>query len=117
MYTIHIPNWRPHSTNQLTGVHWATKHRRKKRDREVVAIAAIQSGVPRATGKRSVKLLVTLGKGKKGLDADNYWKSCLDALVECGQLLDDRKETAELLGVEFERGEGDAVTVILEDLG
>ena len=60
--------------------------RLKKADREVVGLHARLSGIPPATGRRRVSLVLTLAPRQRGGDPDAYWKSTLDALTACGLL-------------------------------
>jgi hypothetical protein len=112
-YSIHISNWHPTPVNKIINSYWSIAHRLKKADKAMVYFYG--KDIPKAEGKRSVKLLITLGKGQHGCDPDAYNKSLLDALVYCGLLKNDSKELVELQPVEFKRGEK-ATTIVLEEI-
>lgn len=116
VYFLRIPRWQPERLNRLIGCHWATKHRRKRADREMVAGYALAQQIPRAEGKRRVSLVVTLGPRQRGFDPDSPWKSLLDALVACGLLVDDSGRWVEAGAVTFERGRERGTLIILEDV-
>lgn len=86
----------------------------KASDKQMIAVYGLK--VPKATGKRRVSLIWTLGKGGKRVDEDNTQKSILDALVACGLLRDDSAKWLEWGGVTFNRAATKALTIILEDL-
>jgi Holliday junction resolvase RusA-like endonuclease len=114
-YRITIPGWHPATVNELMKSVKA-RIRLKKRDRGMVAIAALAQQIPAAHGRRRVHLAITMGPGQRGADPDAYWKSLLDAMVMCGLLIDDRKEYVVLDPVEFVRGKEPETTIELYDL-
>ena len=114
-WTIDIPRFHPTPLNKLLGS-WRRAGRLKKADREMIGTYARLAGVPRATGKRRVSLMLTLAKGQRACDPDSPWKSVLDSLVACGLLLDDRRQTVEIGAIEFVRGPQSATRIILDDL-
>jgi len=114
-HTLTVDGWHPARLNQLLA-HWAVRARLKRADREMVALHARLAGVPPATGKRRVSLVLTLGPRQRGGDPDAYWKSVLDALVHAGLLLDDNRQGVELGRVAFRRGEIKATRIVLEDV-
>jgi Holliday junction resolvase RusA-like endonuclease len=116
MHKLKIDGWIPTSANRWAGHHWTVKHRYKKADREIIAVYAARDGIPRATGRRRVDLVVVLAKGQRTPDADNLWKSTLDGLVACGLLTDDNSRGVELGTVRFLRGEKRATRIDLHDL-
>jgi hypothetical protein len=115
-YEFTVPRWHPQPLNKLLGCHWGTRAKLKRADADMIAIYAMQAGVPRATGRRRVVLRLTLGPGQQAADPDAYWKSLLDALARAGLLVDDNRQGVELGGVVFDRGVEQAMTVILENL-
>jgi hypothetical protein len=103
-HVLTIPGWVPATVNQLLRS-VRGRIRLKKADREVVAVYARLSGIPRATGQRRVGLTIVLGRGQRGCDGDAPWKSLLDSLVSAGLLVDDAPAWCELAPVKFRRGE------------
>lgn len=85
-YRIEIP---AHTSrlNELLG-NWRRAAARKKRDRQLVALACLAAGVPPAEGKRRVSLIVGLGPRQR-CDPDCWHKSLLDSLVACKVLRND----------------------------
>jgi hypothetical protein len=116
-YRLTLPAWHPTPVNRLVGAHFGTRARRKRHDRELVAAHALAAGIPRATRRRRVQLCITLGPRQRAADPDAYWKSTLDALVACGQLVNDSRQWVELGPVTFARGPAPATSIVLEDLG
>jgi hypothetical protein len=90
-----IDGWHPARLNQLVGCHWGTRSKRKRVDREVIALEALAQKIPKAMGKRRVSLVLTLAPRQRAGDLDAYWKSLLDALVVAGLLVDDSRHNAE----------------------
>ena len=116
MHTLTITNWHPAKLNDLLG-HWAKRHKLKSFDRGIVALSVRNAGIVKATGPRRVSLHIILGKGQRAADPDAYWKSTLDALVQCGALQSDSRQWVELGPVTFDRAEKPATVVTLEDCG
>lgn len=114
-WTLTIPGWHPTPLNDLVGAHRMKAHRLKSADARRVADEAELAKIPRAFGKRRVRLRIVLGRGQRGCDGDAYWKSLLDALVACHRLYDDSRQWCELTAVEFDRGKK-ATVIVLEDI-
>jgi hypothetical protein len=115
-FGIIIPDFAPTRTNALLGSHWAKAGRLKRIDREMIGGYFLVGRFPKATGKRRVRLRVVVdGVGRMG-DPDGYLKSCLDALVKCGALLDDSARWCELETPVVERGDSPRTEIILTDL-
>lgn len=110
-----VPDWHPSRINELSALPLGG-YKRKKRDRIIIAWRASMCGVPRASGKRLLRLILLFPKGKRMGDPDSYWKSLCDALVQCGALVNDSKDWVELAPVEYFRGATMMSIVILEDL-
>lgn len=111
-------DWRPATVNELTkrGNHFSAA-RRKKSDREAVALAAENSGlVPLATTRRRVSVEVTLAGRMRRVDPDAIWKSLLDALVAAQLLVDDSASWVELGEFTQVPGPRKATKIILEDM-
>lgn len=114
-YILHIPNWHPTPINKLLNNHWAKAAILKREDCKMIGAYAHKRKIPKALGKRSVGLHITLGKGQRACDPDAYWKTTLDALVRLGYLTDDNRQGVELMPVEFKRGKM-ASTIVLGDM-
>jgi hypothetical protein len=111
-----IERWLPCRLNQLVGCHWGTRSKRKRFDREVIAVEALVQRIPKASGKRRVSLVLTLAPRQRAGDPDGYWKSTLDALVCAGLLVDDSRQWCALGAVRFERGNSRRTAIVLEDV-
>jgi hypothetical protein len=114
-YVISIPDWHPTPLNKLLG-HWAQAARKKKADVRMVWAYAASAQVPKAICKRSLQIVIVLGKRQRACDPDAYAKSLNDALVQCGLLTDDNRQGVELLPVKFERSERKATRIVLRDV-
>lgn len=110
-----LEDFTPTSLNRLKG-HWGAGHRLKKSDRQLVAHYAREQGLPEATGRRKVGVYVTLGPKQRAPDADNLFKSLLDALKQARLIVDDGPLHLELGPVEYSRGPRRRTVVALEDV-
>lgn len=116
IHRIVIPDFRFTSINQMhSSVHWAKRAKLKKKDREYIWAFAKDQRVPQASGKRKVSIEVVITGRQQETDPDALWKSCLDALVHCGMLVDDKDRWCELGIVTYTKGDCTQTTVILED--
>lgn len=115
-YTIELPGYTPTPTNKLLRVHWGSRSRIKKRDYDIVATSILPYGIPAATGKRHVRMMVVLGKGQRAYDPDAYQKVLHDALVKCGLLKNDSKDWVSYDQPVFARGESPATYITLTDV-
>ena len=116
IYTLRIDNWHPRRLNELLAVHWSKAGQLKKADQQLVAAMSLNARIPRATGKRRVRLHLILAPRQRGADPDAYWKSLLDALTSCGLLVDDNRQHVELTMPTFARGKRRETIITLEDL-
>jgi hypothetical protein len=116
-WEVFIDGYQPCTLNEMIGRHPMVIHRRKKKDRGVIAAAFLIARVPRATTKRRVTLTITLGPRQREHDDDNVWKSLLDACVFIGALVDDKPKWLERMPVQYERGERRSTRITLEDIG
>lgn len=116
MTEIIIPNWHPTLLNVLLNCSPHKRNRLKRADQGMVATYARLAEAPRATGKRRVTLTIVLGPRQRGGDPDAYWKSLLDALAACGQLVDDSRKWVETPPVLFERAAIKSTSIQLLDL-
>jgi Holliday junction resolvase RusA-like endonuclease len=114
--TLVIPNWHPVSVNKLINSHHMVAHKLKKNDLSIVWTHAIKQGISMATGKRILDLVITLGKGQRALDPDNYYKSLNDALKLSGLIIDDNRQHLEIGSILFNRAERKQTTIILMDI-
>lgn len=114
-HSVFIPTWHPTRLNELLRFHWAIAAQRKKRD--AATIAHFFRNTPKALGKRRVTLEIVLQKRQRAGDVDAYFKSLLDALVGCGQLIDDNHKHCELAPITASRNWDDwGSRITLEDL-
>lgn len=116
-WTIRIPDWWPTPLNQLINRHHMAAHRLKKTDAQLIQLMAQRQGVPAATGKRRVSLVIILPPRRRAPDPDAFWKSLLDGLVGAGLLRNDSQHWVECSPVEFARGKRLCSYVTLEELG
>jgi len=103
-HSIFIPNWRPKRLNELLSVHHMRQGRLKKADARMLQAYFAKFQTPKATGKRLVELHIILTGQQKQADPDAYWKSLLDGLVKCGQLVDDKPAFCSYAMPTYERG-------------
>lgn len=115
-YIINIPNWHPTPLNKLLNSHWAIAAKMKRNVTQMISAYAHNAQIPKATGKRSLRLIITLGKGQRACDPDAYFKSTLDALVGLKYLKDDNRQWLELHPTEFNRAENRHTSIVLEDM-
>jgi hypothetical protein len=115
-WEVFIDGYQPCTLNEMIGRHPMAIHRRKKKDRGVIAAAFLIAGVPRATTKRCVTLTITLGPRQRRHDDDNQWKSLLDAMTFIGALVDDSPRWLERMPVRYARGARRATKITLEDV-
>lgn len=114
-FRISIPHWQPARLNDLLNCHWGRKARLRKADDEMVAFYARQESVPPATGPRRVSLEVTLTPRQRA-DPDCWWKSVLDALVNCKLLVNDDASWCDLGAVSVTKGAERRTVIVLEDI-
>ena len=114
-WTMEIPGWMPTTLNEMKG-HWAKGHRLKQNDKEVVWLAVRQGGVPAATTRRKVSMLIVLSKGQRTPDPDAFDKSLRDALVACGALKNDSAKWVVGEDPRFARGKSLVTFLTLEDV-
>jgi len=115
IHTLTIPDFLPQNLNRLLRTHWAKRNRAIRADSELVAIFAIQAGIPKANGKRRLALAFTTN-AQVAPDADNLLKAMLDALVRCRLLVDDSPRWVELAGISVSRADRRETQITLEDV-
>lgn len=115
-WTMDIPSWSPTPLNKLINSHWGTATKLKAMDKDVIARSKMVGGIPDATCKRRVELLIVHPPGKRFPDPDAFHKSLGDALVHCGLLRNDSHLWVELTQPEFARGESLRTVITLTDL-
>ncbi len=89
IWTLELPGFVPASLNKIMRGHWSNGYRLKKHDADVILRAVRAYGVPNATGRRRVSLLIVLPPRQRAFDGDNVLKSTLDALTHAGALRND----------------------------
>lgn len=114
-FRIVIPQWQPARLNELLKRHWRHGARLRKADDQTVALYARIESVPPATGPRRVSLEVTLTSRQRA-DRDCWWKSVLDALVNCRLLLSDDATWCDLGAVTVTKGAERRTVIVLEDI-
>lgn len=103
-HSIFIPNWRPINLNAMFRKHWSQRNKAKKADALMLHGSFAEAKTPKATGKRLVEVHIILTGKQQQADPDAYWKSLLDGLVKCGQLVDDKGTFCETRDPTFEKG-------------
>ena len=58
-WTLRLPGFHPTLLNTVRSRHWSAEHRAKKKDAQVYGTLALVQGIPRATGRRRVHILVS----------------------------------------------------------
>src|SRR5262245_38299111 len=90
---VRIDNWQPLSMNRVMRLHYHARNRRLAEDAFVVRAAFMDTKIPKAAGKRRVRLFFGW-PDKKGMesrapDGDNALKAIADGLTACGMVKDD----------------------------
>jgi len=121
MNSLWIPGWHPTPLNKLLESHWAVAARLKAKDREAIHAAAYAAGLTdrnKPLVKRRVDLHLVLAKGQRAVDPDASWKSVLDALVACEQLMNDSHRWCVQGRVDYSRSMTGltGTLIVLEDL-
>lgn len=115
MHILDLPAFTPPSVNKAMFASVKQRSRIQRGTRDIIGCEARRQGIPLATCKRRLSLVVTLGKGQRKLDRSNVFKVVEDALVCTGLLVDDTDRWVEHGNVTWERGER-RTQVLLEDL-
>jgi hypothetical protein len=115
-WTLVIDGWLPPSLNVLLRMHWARRRRTKNDVYLVIGYRGLAAGIPPATGRRRVSLVLTVANRSHAMDPDNALKVLMDALVRAKLLVDDRAEFCELGRVEIVKGARKRTEITLEDL-
>lgn len=122
-YVITVPYWRPATLNKLMSMHWIQARKLKKADSDIVDFYAGDVGAKGAECKRRVDLHITYqtkkdakNKAMSVCDPDAFWKSLLDALVNCGALYDDSPKWVELGDVTQVKGVITETRITLTDI-
>lgn len=117
-YTITIPDWLPTSDNIARGNHWSKVAKAKRSMAQIIGVYANKQGIPKATTKRIVEIILIIGIHKKGRkpDATNFYKLTLDSLVSCKLLVDDNSTWMEHKATRIEQGEHDETLIKLTDV-
>lgn len=113
---IRINGWRPASLNEMARSVKGKVHL-KQRDRAIVCEAARLAGIPRATGKRQISMIIRVPKSQRRWDPDALWKSTLDACKHACLIVDDSPVYLQLGQLTYDRERGPLrTTIVLEDL-
>ena len=119
-FTVPLPV-APLTPNSRT--HWGERARCTRLIRGQVALLAAsertRGGVPKATGRRAVELVLLRGKGERLLDPDNLVAACkpvIDALRDSRWLLDDRASLLDLRVDQRRDASGPAVVVTVGEV-
>jgi hypothetical protein len=142
-YRIEIAGWLPASLSVLGHSHWRVRQRVKAKDAAAIgrAHALIRPEIPvvrvpvalardrKMFGRparmpedpqpirRRVRLEVTLAKGVRSRDYDQFYKSVLDGLKHWGLIFDDSPKWCEpILPFPYFRGDENRTVIILEDI-
>lgn len=115
-WTMNIPGWTSTPLNKLMTVHWGTAARCKKADVQVVGNAKMAAGVPDATTKRRIEIIVIYPKGQRQYDKDAFLKSLLDAMVRAKVLVNDSPAWADYDLPEYARGDKLRTIITVQEL-
>lgn len=111
-YKVTIPDFHPHTVNELIRVHWSKARRFKRGDCDI--LRHYLKDIPKASGKRSIQVcLVNDARGRKK-DPDSIFKSLLDGLVQIGILKDDSDTWLHLQPVTYQHGKKATIITITE---
>jgi Holliday junction resolvase RusA-like endonuclease len=121
---LYLPKFLPTSLNKSVGRHWSVKAKQKNGDLEIVQHYAREQRLAMtlhldaALPARRVNVRMVLPKGQRAFDRDNILKGLLDALVQCGLLVNDSPRWCQIGQIEYVRHDGGLreTFVILEDL-
>lgn len=113
-YRVVINDWHPTTTNKLLSSHWSKSRKLKAQDAQM--IWAYCNRIPKATGRRQLRVVITLAGRGRPPDPDAYFKSLNDALVKNDLLMDDSMKYLELLPIEIKRGIQKSTEINLTDI-
>lgn len=115
-YTLTIPNWTPTLTNHWYGKHWRVRYKLKRAQNDIVAAYAMQQQIPQATCRRRLLIQVWGWPTGRKPDLDSFDKLLLDAIRDCGLILDDSERGLEgRMLVEVHRSRERKTVITLED--
>jgi hypothetical protein len=116
-FVLTIPDWIPPLLNKSRGRHWSVEAKLKKCTAELLSALAYVQGVPKATSKRRVSILVEMSGRGRTPDKDCWDKILLDSLVTAGLLTGDGAAGLDgRMEVDIVRGKVKATTITLEDV-
>lgn len=114
MWTIEIPDYHPPKQRDFVGRHWSKLHALKNELERF--LLHYGKDVPKATGKRRVRLELEGWYRGKLPDRDCWDKATLDGLKRAGLLTDDSIHGLEgRMEVEYTRSYRRMTRIILED--
>lgn len=115
VWRLVIPDWNPPSVNRLLSAHWARRGRLKTAVADLIWMAARESGITRATGRRRVSVEVIVTNLSHAPDPDNVWKALNDGLKRNGILVDDKAEYCVLGPAIPVKGDRKATIITIEE--
>lgn len=95
-WEVEIAGWVPPNLNRMLYKHWSRARNLKRGVAGVVAVECLRAGVARASGRRKLSIEVRTPPGRKHPDHDNILKALLDALRDCGAIVDDGPDHLEI---------------------
>lgn len=102
-YRLWFPRWCPVRKNVYYECHWGTRKRLRKDAAKTLYYARKNAGIPRAEGKRRIRITIVFGKGQRAGDPDGYVSPLLDAMQDALLLKDDSYKWVETLPVRIAR--------------
>jgi Holliday junction resolvase RusA-like endonuclease len=115
MHTLAIPLWWPALLNHYVTRRWQVGHRLKKKDAERLWLEALVQGIPIATTKRRVSVIIHYVRECWKPDEDAIWKSLLDGLKRARLLVDDSPAWLIHGSVTYEKQKKKGIVVFFED--
>lgn len=109
-------DWYPTLVNRLLRCHWAKRSRLLRGDVLALTVDSLNQSIPKARGKRRVRLTVLYSNPSHRPDGDGLLKSLLDSLTRSGLLLDDNPDCCVVSSVEYEKAPRKGLRIILEDI-
>lgn len=116
--TLTIDGWQPKPLNVLMRQQRHVRNRALKSDAQVIGAEARSQRITRASGRRSVSLVIRYCQrtGAGDVDPDALWKSLLDGMCAAGLLKGDCRRWLDLGPVEHEAAERPGIVVVIRDL-
>lgn len=116
-------NFVPLSVNKLLAMHHMKAHKAKSVDMQAISLEVKSQNIPKATGKRKLKVTCIKNRLKDGKrkggrlgDPDNVQKVILDGLVKAGVLVDDSAQWLQLEQPVMVAGDCEKTIIEIEDI-